>query len=174
MEKVILITPKRHRDKRGFFCETYNKATFLELGIDTDFVQDNHSKSIEKGTLRGMHYQVPPYAQSKLVSCIRGSIFDVVLDIRRHSSNYGRAEAYELTAENGLQLYVPVGFAHGFVTLEPDTEVVYKTSNFYAPEHEGSLHWNSMGIEWPVFGDPIISVKDAAAPNFSEFTSPFK
>ena len=167
--------PKRHGDHRGFFAETYSRRKYSELGIDVEFVQDNHSLSRDVGTLRGLHFQAPPHAQAKLVRCGRGAIFDVAVDIRRGSPTYGAWEGYELTAENGEQLYVPVGFAHGFVTLESDSEIVYKCSDYYAPETEGAILWNDpdIGIDWPTDADPILSEKDAVAPVLSELESPF-
>lgn len=172
---LIHLSPYRHNDKRGFFAETYSCRKYAELGIDVEFVQENHSLSRKVGTLRGLHYQAPPHAQAKLVRCIRGAIFDVAVDIRRGSPTYGQWEGYELTAENGHQLYIPVGFAHGFVTLEPDSEIVYKCSDYYAPETEGSMLWNDadIGIDWPIGSDPILSDKDAAAPLLSDLESPF-
>ena len=175
IHKVIHIKPQRHGDRRGFFAETYSRREYSELGVDVEFVQDNHSLSREVGTLRGLHFQAPPHAQAKLVRCGRGAIFDVAVDIRRGSPTYGQWQGYELTAENGEQLYVPVGFAHGFVTLEPDSEIVYKCSDYYAPETEGAILWNDpdIGIDWPTDADPILSDKDAAAPLLSELESPF-
>ena len=172
---LIHIKPQRHGDHRGFFAETYSRRKYSELGIDVEFVQDNHSLSREVGTLRGLHFQAPPHAQAKLVRCGRGALFDVAVDIRRGSPTYGQWKAYELTAENGEQLSVPVGFAHGFVTLEPDSEIVYKCSDYYAPETEGAVLWNDpdIGIEWPTDADPILSDKDAVAPLLSELESPF-
>lgn len=173
--ELIHINPQRHGDHRGFFAETYSRRKYSELGIDFEFVQDNHSLSREVGTLRGLHFQTPPHAQAKLVRCGRGAIFDVAVDIRRGSPTYGQWEGCELTAENGEQLYVPVGFAHGFVTLEPDSEIVYKCSDYYAPETEGAILWNDpdIGIDWPTDADPILSEKDAVAPLLSELESPF-
>ena len=172
---VIHIKLKRHDDHRGFFAEIYNRHKYSELGIDDEFVQDNHSLSREVGTLRGLHFQAPPYAQAKLVQCSRGAIFDVAVDIRSGSPTYGQWEAYELTAENGHQLYIPVGFVHGFVTLEPDSEIVYKCSDYYAPEVEGAVLWNDpdIGINWPTEAAPVLSDKDAAAPLLSDLESPF-
>ena len=172
-KSMILIETERYSDHRGFFAETYSCRKYSELGIDDDFVQDNHSLSKMVGTLRGLHFQEPPHAQAKLVRCGRGAIFDVAVDIRRGSPTYGQWEGYELTADNGHQLYVPVGFAHGFVTLEPDSEIVYKCTDYYAPETEGAVHWNSCEIEWPLLCDPILSDKDAIAPALAEFQSPF-
>ena len=170
-----LIKVRRYKDSRGFFAETYSRRQYAELGIDIEFVQDNCSLSREVGTLRGLHFQAPPHAQAKLVRCGRGAIFDVALDIRRGSPTYGEWKGYELTAENGEQLYVPVGFAHGFVTLEPHSEIVYKCSDYYAPETEGAILWNDtdIGINWPTKADPILSDKDAVAPLLSELESPF-
>ena len=173
LKGLKLICPKRHGDHRGFFAETYNRKRYLEFDCDVEFVQDNHSLSHAVGTLRGLHFQAPPAAQGKLVRCGRGAIFDVVVDIRRGSPTFGQWEGYELSAENGHQLYVPVGFAHGFVTLEPDSEIVYKCSDYYAPETEGAVRWDSCGIEWPLPYDPILSDKDAMAPTLADFDSPF-
>ena len=173
--KCIHIKSKRHSDHRGFFAETYSRRKYSELGISDEFVQDNHSHSREVGTLRGLHFQAPPYAQAKLVRCGRGALFDVAVDIRRGSPTYGQWEGYELSAENGDQLYVPVGFAHGFLTLEPDSEIVYKCSDYYAPETEGAIIWNDpdIGIDWPTNADPILSNKDGVAPFLSDLESPF-
>ena len=169
----ILLTPARHGDHRGFFGETYNRRRYAEFGITDDFIQDNHSLSRAVGTLRGLHFQAPPQPQGKLVRCGRGAIFDVAVDIRRGSPSFGKWVGYPLTAENGHQLYVPVGYAHGFVTLEPDSEVVYKCSDYYARETEEAVSWDSCGIDWPLSGDPILSDKDAIAPALADFDSPF-
>ena len=168
-----LIKPSRHSDHRGFFSETYSRRLYAEMGIDVEFVQENHSLSGAVGTLRGLHFQAPPHPQAKLVRCVRGMIFDVAVDIRRNSPTFGQWESHKLTAENGHQLYVPVGFAHGFVTLEPDSEIVYKCTDYYAPETEGAVHWSSCGIDWPLTVDPILSDKDMIAPAITEFVSPF-
>ena len=174
-EQIPLIIPNRFDDQRGFFAETYSRQRYSKMGIDIEFVQENHSLSRDVGTLRGLHFQVPPHAQGKLVRCGRGIIFDVTVDIRRGSQTYGQWVGYELSAENGHQLYVPVGFAHGFVTLEPDSEIVYKCSDYYAPETEGALRWDDpdIGIEWLLTGNPILSEKDAIAPLLKDFESPF-
>lgn len=173
MKNTLLLQPKRFQDERGYFSETYNRRALIENGLDLDFVQDNHSVSIKQGTLRGLHFQSPPHAQAKLVRCGRGAIFDVAVDMRRGSPSFGKWEGYELSAENGYQLYVPVGFAHGFVTLEPDSEIVYKCTDYYAPETEGAVRWDSCGIEWPLSCGPILSNKDAIAPALADFDSPF-
>ncbi|MCC5979640.1 MAG: dTDP-4-dehydrorhamnose 3,5-epimerase [Salinarimonas sp.] len=172
---LVLLEPRRFGDSRGFFAETWNRRTFASLGLDVDFVQDNHSLSREAGTLRGLHYQAPPHAQAKLVRCGRGRLLDVAVDIRRGSSTYGMWVAEELSFENARQLYVPKGFLHGFVTLEPDTEIIYKCSDFYVPEAEGSVRWDSasLGIEWRLAVVPVLSPRDADAVDFDTFESPF-
>lgn len=167
------IIPTRHNDARGFFGETYNSRRYADLGVDIEFVQDNHSLSQAIRTLRGLHFQAPPHAQAKLVRCGRGAIFDVALDIRRGSPTFGQWQGYKLTAENGHQLYVPEGFAHGFLTLQPDSEIVYKCSDYYAPETEGAVHWDSCGIDWPLSGEPIVSDKDAIAQALADLVTPF-
>ena len=175
-KETILLKPSRYGDSRGFFAEIYSRKRYSELGIEHGFVQDNHSLSRKAGTVRGLHYQSIPHAQAKLVRCGRGSIFDVVVDIRRGSPSYGLWKGFELSAENGHQLYIPVGFAHGFVTLEPDSEIVYKCSDYYAPQAEGAILWNDrdIGIQWPISGEPTLSEKDAMAPRFADFESPFR
>ena len=173
MGYLKLLQVARHGDQRGFFGETYSRRRYADMGIDVEFVQDNHSLSHAVGTLRGLHFQTPPAAQGKLVRCGRGAIFDVAVDRRRGSPTYGKWEGYELTAENGHQLYVPVGFAHGFVTLKPDSEIVYKCTDYYAPKTEGAVRWDSCGIDWPMSVDPILSDKDAIAPALADFVSPF-
>lgn len=172
---LLLFEPNRHGDHRGFFAETYSRKKYLEEGIDVEFVQDNHSFSREVGTLRGLHFQSPPHAQAKLVRCGHGAIFDVAVDIRRGSPTYLNWEGYKLSAENGYQLYVPVGYAHGFMTLEPNSEIIYKCSDYYMPETEGSLLWSDpdIGIDWPILDKPILSDKDAISPMLKEFESPF-
>jgi dTDP-4-dehydrorhamnose 3,5-epimerase len=138
--KILLLTPLRFGDHRGYFGETYSRRRYAEMEIDFEFVQDNHSLSRAVGTLRGLHFQAPPHGQGKLVRCGRGAIFDVAVDIRLGSPTYGQWKGYELTAENGHQLYVPVGFADGFVTLKPDSEIVYKCTDYYEPQAEGAVH----------------------------------
>ena len=172
---LLLIEPKRHGDHRGFFAETYSQRAYAALGVDATFVQDNHSLSAATGTVRGLHFQAPPAAQAKLVRCGRGAIFDVAVDIRRGSPTYGRWAGYTLSAENGAQLYIPVGFAHGFAALEPDSEIIYKCSDYYALETEGALRWDDpdIGINWPLSASPVLSGKDATAPLLAGFNSPF-
>lgn len=144
-----------------------------EAGFDITWVQDNHSMSARTGTLRGLHFQAPPHAQAKLVRCGRGALFDVVVDIRRGSPTFGQWAGAELSFENGRQILVPEGLAHGFVTLQPDTEIIYKCSDYYAPEADGGVLWSSCGIDWPLQGDPVLSDKDAVAPAFADFDTPF-
>lgn len=173
---VVLITPPRFGDHRGFFSESYSRKKLAEQGIDMEFVQDNHSLSATVGTVRGLHFQAPPHAQDKLVRCGKGRLYDVAVDIRKGSPTYGQWVGYELSFENGRQLLVPAGFAHGFMTLEPDTEIVYKCSDYYAPQTEGALLWNDpgLGIDWPLQGiEPVISDKDAKAPGIAGYDSPF-
>lgn len=174
LEGLLLLQPKRHGDARGWFCEVYSRPALREAGIDLEFVQDNHSMSGPIGTLRGLHYQRPPHAQTKLIRCSRGVIFDVAVDVRRGSPSYGRWFGVELSDENGLQLLVPVGFLHGFVTRSPGAEVQYKVSAPYAPECDGAIAWNDpdIGIDWGA-GAPLLSAKDAAAPRLAAFQSPF-
>ncbi len=170
---VYLLKPVRHGDTRGFFSESWNRARMAENGLDIDFVQDNHSLSRQTGTLRGLHYQAPDRAQTKLVRCGRGSLYDVAVDIRKGSPTYGQSFGTELSFENGLQLLVPEGFLHGFVTLEPDTEVVYKVSDYYSAEHDGAVKWDSCGVDWPLAGTPHLSAKDEVAPALADIDSPF-
>ena len=172
-----LIIPHRFGDKRGWFSESYSRRALAELSIVDDFVQDNHSLSASKGTLRGLHFQTPPHAQAKLVRCIAGAIWDVAVDVRADSPTYGKWVGAELTAANGEQLYVPVGFAHGFVTLTDNTEVAYKTSDYYAPECDGGIIWNDqqIAVEWPIADlAPILSDKDHKLQQLKDFVSPFQ
>ncbi|WP_294541488.1 dTDP-4-dehydrorhamnose 3,5-epimerase [uncultured Rhodoblastus sp.] len=174
---VRLVHPKRFGDERGWFTEVYSEKAFEALGIPVRFVQDNHSLSRPVGTLRGLHYQTPPCGQDKLVRCIAGSIYDVAVDIRRDSPTYGKWVGAELSAENGLQLFIPIGFAHGFVTLTPDVQVTYKCSSLYAPAHDGGVRWNdpAIGIDWPLPEGvaPTLSPKDEKAQFLKDFVSPF-
>lgn len=167
LEGVLEIMPRRFSDERGFFSETYNASTFAGAGIDLAFVQDNHSLSRARGVLRGLHYQLPPRAQDKLVRVTKGAIFDVVVDIRRHSPDFGKWVALEVSAEKWNQIVVPKGFAHGFVTLQADTEVIYKVTDTYSAEHDRSIRFDDpdIGIEWPLPADSfILSEKDRNAP----------
>jgi dTDP-4-dehydrorhamnose 3,5-epimerase len=173
---VRLVKPRRFGDERGWFSETYNRTRYAALGIDCDFVQDNHSMSRDAGVLRGLHWQAPPNGQDKLVRCVRGRIWDVAVDARAGSPTFGEWVAAELSAENGYQLFVPVGFAHGFVTLEPNTEVQYKVSGDYAPDAEGGVIWNdpALALPWPLpVAEPILSDKDRLLPPLSPETTPF-
>ncbi len=173
---VKMLIPRKHGDRRGFFSEVYNQRALAQAGIDVEFVQDNHSLSAEKGTVRGLHFQAPPFAQDKLVRVVRGAVFDVAVDLRRGSPTYGQHVSAVLSAEAWNQLLVPVGFAHGFMTLEPDTEVIYKVSNYYAPEHDKGLLWNdpALGIAWPIpEADAILSDKDRGQPRLAELVTPF-
>ncbi len=171
---ILLLTPKRHGDTRGFFSESWNRARMAEHGIHIDFVQDNHSLSAQAGTVRGLHFQSPPHAQAKLVRCGRGVLYDVAVDIRRGSPTYGQWVGYELSFENGRQLLIPEGFLHGFVTRVPDTEIIYKCSDYYAPECDGAVHWDSCGVDWGIAaGEALLSDKDAAAPPLAAFETPF-
>lgn len=168
---VKIATPKKIGDARGFFSETYNRQIFAKAGIDLEFVQDNQSLSAEVGTIRGLHFQSPPFAQAKLVRVTRGAILDIAVDIRRSSSSFGQHVAVELSRENWRQLLVPVGFAHGFVTLEPDTEVIYKVSNYYSPANDRGLAFDdpALGIDWRLdISRAILSDKDRRHPRLAE------
>ena len=175
LPELIELTPRRFGDDRGFFSEVWNHARFAEAGIPTQFVQDNVSLSRSKGVLRGLHFQTPPAAQAKLVRVSRGSIFDVGVDIRRSSPTFGRWAGVVLSAEKWNQLYVPEGFAHGFVTLEDDTEVTYKVSPAYSPEHDRSIRFDdpAIGIDWPLDGEPVLWDKDAKAPLLADVETGF-
>ena len=177
MNPVRLIAPARYGDERGWFSEVYNEAKFAEQGLAMRFVQDNHSLSRPAFTLRGLHFQTPPYGQDKLVRCVAGSIFDVAVDVRRGSPTYGKWVGATLSADNGHQLLVPIGFAHAFLTLEPDTQVVYKVSAPYAPANEGGLRWDDpdVAVAWPLPAGvtPLLSPKDEVLPTLAGFDSPF-
>lgn len=165
---VIIFEPNVFGDERGFFLESFNQKIFEDAtGLKRDFVQDNHSKS-SKGVLRGLHYQLPPMAQGKLVRVVQGEVFDVAVDIRQSSPTFGQWVGVNLSAENKRQLWIPEGFAHGFLTLTETAEFLYKTTNYYSPEHEGAIIWNDaeLGITWPDLGDVLVSVKDQIAPAF--------
>lgn len=173
---VKMLIPRKHGDHRGFFSEVYNQRALAQAGIDVEFVQDNHSLSAGKGTVRGLHFQTPPCAQHKLVRVTRGAAFDVAVDLRRASPTYGRHAGVVLSAAAWNQVLVPIGFAHGFMTLEPDTEVVYKVSDYYSPAHERGLLWNdpALGIEWPVpETDATLSDRDRRQPRLADVGTPF-
>lgn len=171
---LVLIEPLVFRDNRGFFLETYSLKKFQEAGINCTFVQDNHSRSEETGVLRGLHFQLPPFTQSKLIRVTRGSIFDVVVDLRKNSDTYGKWLGFELNENNFKMLFIPQGFAHGFCTLEKGTEVQYKVDKFYAPESDSGIRWDdpALKIKWPV-NSPVISKKDALLPLFNQIEYPF-
>ena len=173
---VKIVTPKKHGDARGFFSEVYKLSDWRAAGLDLAFVQDNHSFSAPAGTLRGLHFQTRPAAQDKLVRVVRGAILDVVVDIRRSSPTFGRHVAVELSAANWRQLLVPIGFAHGFVTLEPDTEVLYKVTALYSPPHDRGLAWDDpdLGIDWPLPpGGPLLSDRDTRWPRLRDLADAF-
>ena len=172
---VLLLSPPRFGDDRGFFSESWNRRKMADHGIDLDFVQDNHSLSSAVNTVRGLHFQSPPHAQAKLVRCGRGALFDVAVDARKGSATYGQWVGYDLTAENGLQLLIPAGFLHGFATRAPDTEIIYKCSDYYAPECDGAVRFDDpdIAIDWGLSDDAILSEKDSSAQRFADFESPF-
>ena len=176
LPEVIEITPLKHEDKRGFFSETYNQLRFSQAGINLDWVQDNHSYTASKGALRGLHFQTPPFAQDKLVRVVRGAIFDVAVDIRRGSPRFRKWCSLIVSAERWNQILVPKGFAHGFLTLEDNTEVIYKTSDVYAPDHDRAIRYDDLtiGIDWPLDGDVMLSDKDKAAPALRDIDTGFK
>ena len=174
LKDAYLLTPKVFQDERGFFTETFSQKKLQIAGIEADWVQDNHSMSTKKGVLRGLHYQLAPNTQAKLVRVTKGSVYDVIVDLRKDSETFGKWEGFTLTAENFQMLFVPRGFAHGFCTLEDNTEFQYKCDNYYAPESEGAIIWNdpTLNINWPI-SEPVLSEKDAKAQLFSEFNSQF-
>lgn len=176
LEGVLEIRPPRFEDERGFFSETWNQQRWRAVGIDADFVQDNHSLSRQAGVLRGLHYQVPPLAQAKLVRVTRGSVFDVAVDIRRGSPSYGKWVSAILSAERWNQLLIPQGFAHGFLTLEPDTEVQYRVTAPYSPEHDCAIRFDdpAIGVEWPMpVKELLLSEKDRGAPLLADADTGF-
>ncbi len=173
---VLILTPQRFNDARGFFSESWSAAQMAEAGLQYDFVQDNHSLSEAVGTVRGLHFQAPPHAQAKLVRCGRGRFFDVAVDIRKGSPTFGQWTGVELSFENGKQQLVPHGFLHGFATLEPDTEIIYKCDDYYAPDCDGAVRFDdpNIGVDWNIdLKKAILSDKDAAAPYLRDFDSPF-
>lgn len=173
---VRLLTPRRFGDTRGWFSEAYTEVWAAANGVNVRFVQDNHSYSAKVGTIRGLHFQTPPHGQAKLVRCVRGAIMDYAIDVRAGSPTWGRWVAAELSAVNGRQLFVPVGFAHAFITLNPDVEVIYKVSDVYAPACDGGVAWDDpdIGIDWPLpLTGPVLSDKDRKLPRLKDFDSPF-
>ncbi len=174
---VVLCVPKRFTDDRGFFSETFSERVFQEAGLPYRFVQDNHSLSRKRGTVRGLHFQAPPRAQAKLVRCVRGRVLDIAVDIRHGSPTYGKWVSEELSAENGRQLLIGRGFLHGFVTLEPDTEIVYKCDDYYAPDCDGAVLFSDpqLAIDWGGIdlAEVTLSGKDASAPTMTQFNTPF-
>jgi dTDP-4-dehydrorhamnose 3,5-epimerase len=174
--EVMLVQPAKQDDARGFFSETYNKCSFREAGIDADFIQDNHVLSVERGTMRGLHFQTAPFDQDKLVRVVRGAIFDVAVDIRVGSPTYGQHVSARISADDWNQIFIPIGFAHGLVTLEQNTEVIYKVSNRYSVEHDKGLLWSdsALGIDWPVSeADVILSEKDRQQPKLADLPTYF-
>ncbi len=174
--RLVVLSPKRFEDARGWFSETWNRSRLRSAGITHDFCQDNHSLSRHKGTIRGLHFQAPPFAQTKLVRCVRGKIFDVAVDIRRNSPTFGRWVGVELSAENGKQLLIPAGYAHGFVTLEPDCEIAYKVDAYYSAESDGGVAWDdpAIGIDWQLNGtEPVLSDKDLTLPGLEALVVDF-
>jgi len=171
---LLEIRPRVFSDPRGFFLESYNRARFVDAGVDCEFIQDNHAFSKDKGVLRGLHFQAPPHAQAKLVWVTRGAAFDVVVDLRKGSPTFGRWEGFLLTAENFRRLFIPKGFAHGYVTIEENTEFMYKVDAFYNPQSEGGVLWNDpdLAIEWPA-SNVLLSDKDKRLPVWRDFESPF-
>ena len=173
---VCVLTPRVMSDARGFFVETYNRADFAALGIDCEFVQDNQSKSVQPGTLRGLHFQSPPFAQAKLVRVLAGAVFDVAVDLRANSKTYGRWCGVTLSADNFKQIFIPRGFAHGFCSLEPNTVLAYKVDNFYSAECDDGIHWGDpdIGISWPVdTKDIFTSDKDKRLRSIRQLDTPF-
>ncbi len=173
---VLLVKTRKFADPRGFFMETFSRRDFRAIGIDVEFVQDNQSLSVRRGTIRGLHFQIPPHAQAKLVRVLKGEIFDVAVDLRRDSPTFAKWCAATLTAEGGEQLFVPRGFAHAFLTLVPDTEVAYKVDDYYSPDCDAGILWNDtqIAIDWPISAaDVVVSEKDAKLPRLAQFDSPF-
>jgi dTDP-4-dehydrorhamnose 3,5-epimerase len=177
IEGIKILTPRTFEDARGVFAETYNRNRFSEHGIPTEFVQDNQSLSVGAGTIRGLHFQKAPVAQHKLIRVLRGSIFDVAVDLRRSSPTYGKWVAERLSARDGKQVFVPIGFAHGFCTLESDTHVLYKVSDYYSPANEMGIAWDDpdLAIDWPISSSQaILSDRDARLPAFRTLQTYFE
>ncbi len=177
IEGVLILTPKRLHDDRGWFAETYARRTLAQAGVDQDFVQDNHSYTAHAGSVRGLHFQTEPFAQAKLVRCIRGACVDVIVDIRHGSPTFGRHVRIELSAGNGVMALAPIGTAHGFCTTAPDTEVTYKVSTYYSRDHDAGIFWNDpdLAIDWPVAAQAArLSARDAAAPRLADLPVLFR
>jgi dTDP-4-dehydrorhamnose 3,5-epimerase len=177
IEAVKIITPKKFGDHRGFFSEVYSRKAWAEAGLDYEFVQDNHSFSVEVGVIRGLHFQTAPFGQDKLVRVAKGRVLDVAVDLRRSSPTFGKHVAVELSADNWRQLLVPIGFAHGFCTLEPDTEVLYKVTNVYSPAHDKGLAFDdpALGIDWRIdLAKAVLSDKDRKHPRLAELGAMFE
>ena len=175
--EILILKPVRHGDERGFFSETYNRRQLAEAGVSLEFVQDNHAYSAQPGTVRGLHFQVPPRAQAKLIRVVRGAIYDVALDLRRGSPSYGRHVGAVISAKEWNQILIPAGFAHGLCTLEPDTEVLYKVTDHYAPDCDRGVLWNdpALGIDWPVKpADAVVSERDRQHPTLAELPPCFE
>jgi dTDP-4-dehydrorhamnose 3,5-epimerase len=170
IEGVFLVQPMVFKDQRGFFLESYSKKDFLAAGIEVDFVQDNHSFSMDKWVIRGLHFQRPPFAQAKLVRVVKGKVLDVVVDLRKDSQTFGQWESFELSKENFQMLFIPRGMAHGFCVLEDNTHFLYKTDNYYDAKSDGGIAWNDsdLKITWPA-ENPTLSVKDRKQPDWQEF-----
>ena len=176
LQGVVILTPARHGDDRGFFSESWNKSRLEQAGLNYDFVQDNQSLSEKSGTVRGLHFQSPPHAQAKLVRCGQGALLDVAVDIRRGSPSFGKWVGVELTAQNGKQLLIPAGFLHGFVTRTANTEIIYKCTDYYAPDCDASVRYDDpdIGIDWGLGADaPLLSDKDKNAPYLADIDTPF-
>jgi dTDP-4-dehydrorhamnose 3,5-epimerase len=174
--EIIMVTPRRYADARGYFTETYRAADFEKLGVRATFIQDNQSMSVERGTVRGLHFQRPPWAQAKLTRVLKGAIFDVAVDLRQGSKSYGKWVGTTLSAEGGEQLFIPQGFAHGYCTLEPGTEIAYKCDAYYAAEYEGGIHFADpqIAIDWPVTtSEAVLSDRDRALPSLRDIGAPF-
>ncbi|MBL0849305.1 MAG: dTDP-4-dehydrorhamnose 3,5-epimerase [Candidatus Liberibacter ctenarytainae] len=178
LNSVCVIKIGRCEDNRGWFSETYSSKSLKKIGLKDIFVQDNHSFSSHRGTIRGLHFQKPPHSQAKLVRCISGQIFDVAVDIRKNSPTYGKWVGLKISEENGLQLYIPVGFAHGFMTLTPHAEVIYKVTDFYSADHDSGVLWSDkdIGIDWPLLDklSPSLSDKDMNLLPLNQLDSPFE
>jgi dTDP-4-dehydrorhamnose 3,5-epimerase len=176
IDGVLIVRPRKIADARGFFSETFKHSALAEAGADVEWVQDNHTLSVRRGVVRGLHFQAPPHAQAKLIRVTRGAIFDVAVDIRRGSATYGQHLAIELSAENWTQAFIPAGFAHGYCALTDNTEVHYKVSAEHAPAEEGGLLWDDpdLAIAWPIgASEATLSLRDRTWPRFKDFVSPF-